>query len=98
MKRNERSIYTRMKKTVTKDTIYCEIPTAWTHEARQAIHELLTITKHMHAERICPNLLTYEPVILYARGQSQEQEAMDIDAVMDTLHISETCWNGYKPA
>lgn len=97
MKRIERNTYNNLRKNVTNDTVYVEIPTTWTYEARQTIHELLTISKHMHAARICPNVLTYEPVILYARGQSVEQETADIDTVMKSLRVSALCWNGFRP-
>lgn len=98
MKRIERNTYNELRRNVTNDTIYVEIPTAWTHEARQTIHELLTIEKHMHAVRICLNVITCEPVVLYARGQNIEQESMDIDNIAKGLRVSTTCWNGYRPA
>lgn len=97
MKRIERNTYNSLRKNVTKDTIYVEIPTTWTHEARQTIHELLTVEKHMHAVRVCPNVINYEPVILYTRGQSIEQEAADIESIMKGLKVSTLCWNGYRP-
>lgn len=96
MKRIERNAYNGLKKNVTNNTICCEIPTNWTHEARQAIHELLTIEKHMHAVRICPNIINHGPVVLYVRGQDANQENADINDVTGFLTVSCTTWNGYK--
>lgn len=98
MKRNERNTYNGLKKNVTNDTIYVEIPVAWSHEGRQAIHELLTIEKGMHACRLCPNVLSFETVVLYARGTDAAQENADIDFIAASLPVSEYCWNGYRPA
>ena len=99
MKRNERNTYNGLKKTVTKETIYVEIPTAWTHEARQAIHELLTIEKGMAAYCIGPDVITHESAIRYTHGCPsirQAQENADIDSIMQGLRRTDYTWNGYK--
>ena len=63
MKREERKVYNSLKKTVTGDTLYVEIPTNWTHEARQTIHELLTVEKGMVATVIGPECCEFKETI-----------------------------------
>lgn len=102
MKRNERNTYNSLKKTVTKCTLYVEIPTAWTHEARQAIHELLTIEKNMVAYCVGPDVITHESTIRYTScspyniKMRQAQETADIDTIMADLRHTDYTWNGYK--
>ena len=103
MKRNEHTTYNQLKKTVTNDTLYVEIPTDWTHEARQAIHELLTIEKGMYASCIGPEVVTgaecvrYTKATEYTANTRSEQENADIDTVSSNLARTEYAWNGYKP-
>lgn len=104
MKREERRVYNSIRKNTTENTIYVEIPTTYTHEAKQAIHELLTINKGMYAIRICPHAgILSEDVILYyhctvtmTAEEKQIQEASDIDAVVASLPVSVYSWNGYR--
>lgn len=101
MKRNERNTYNGLKKTVTADTIYVEIPVTWTHEARQAIHELLTIEKGMVAYCIGPDVITHESTVRYTHGCPsirRAQESADIDSIMQGLRHTDYTWNGYKVA
>lgn len=91
MKRNERTAYNQLKKTVTTDTIYVEIPLTWTHEARQAIHELLTIEKGMYASCIGPEAVSGAECIRYTHASEytsktrQDQETSDVDEVTQSL-------------
>jgi len=102
MKREERKIYNSLKKTVTPDTLYVEIPTNWTHEARQAIHELLTVEKGMIATVIGPDCCTFKETIRYTHSSEatkairQTQEVTDIDEVMKELRHTDYTWNGHK--
>lgn len=102
MKREERKVYNSLKKTVTGDTLYVEIPTNWTHEARQAIHELLTVEKGMFATVIGPDCRTFKETIRYTHSSEatkatrQAQEVTDIDEVMKELRYTDCTWNGYK--
>ena len=103
MKRNERTTYNSLRKTVTADTINVEIPVDFTHEARQSIHELLTIEKHMRVSCIMWNdiaqcyCLHYVPTVdEYTDAQRKAQEAQDIDAIMATLPRTDMTWYGYK--
>lgn len=106
MKRIERNTYNSLRKSITADTINVEIPVEYTHEGRQGIHEMLTIEKHMRASMICWNsiingyVIHYVPTVdEYTEAQRMEQEAQDIDEVMNTLPKSDRTWNGYeKPA
>lgn len=106
MKRIERNTYNSLRKSITADTINVEIPVEYTHEGRQGIHEMLTVEKHMRASMICWNsiingyVIHYVPTVdEYTEAQRMEQEAQDIDEVMDTLPKSDRTWNGYeKPA
>jgi hypothetical protein len=99
MKRNERTTYNQLKKTVNESTLYVEVPTNWTHEARQATHELLTIEKHFTALRINWNPIENMYCILYYNSNNEEirksQENKDIDDVMLDLSTTDTWWNGY---
>ena len=106
MKRIERNTYNSLRKSITADTINVEIPVEYTHEGRQGIHEMLTIEKHMRASMICWNsiingyVIHYVPTMdEYTEVQRMEQEAQDIDEIMNTLPKSDRTWNGYeKPA
>ena len=106
MKRIERNTYNSLRKSITANTINVEIPVEYTHEGRQGIHEMLTIEKHMRASMICWNsiingyVIHYVPTVdEYTEAQRMEQEAQDIDEVMNTLPKSDRTWNGYeKPA
>ena len=42
MKRIERNTLNSLRKSISADTINVEIPTSYSHEGRQAIHEMLT--------------------------------------------------------
>lgn len=102
MKRNERKVYNSLKKSVNQDTIYVEIPTTFTQEARQAMHELLTTEKGMHAVCIGPEVISHELCIRYARSTSAEQqrtrmqqEIRTADDVVAELPTTEYTWNGY---
>lgn len=103
MKREERTTYNRLKKTVTADTINVEIPVTWTHEARQSIHELLTVEKGMFARCIYWNDILDEYCVHYtfadydeAKEIRKEQEVNDIDEITNNLPQSDYTWNGYK--
>lgn len=103
MKREERTAYNRLKKTVTNDTISVEIPVSFTHEARQTIHELLTVEKGMYALCIRWNDVIDESCVYYVaakHGDEQEirkeQEANDIDEITNNLPQFDYTWNGYK--
>lgn len=102
MKRNERNTLYNLRKTVNAETIYVEIPASWTHEARQAIHELLTVQKRMKATCMGPNVITGETCIRYTRdagpsdAERQKQESADVDDVMKALPVTKYTWNGYK--
>ena len=105
MKRDERKVYNSLKKGVNKDTLYVEVPTAYTMEARQALHELLTVGKHMHAVCIGPEVISHETCIRYARSTSTEQhqarmqqETKTVNDVAAELPTTEYTWNGYHVA
>lgn len=102
MTREERRTYNALKKSVTTDTICVDVLETHSHEARQAIHELLTIEKGMYAVRINWIAGTDQYSIHYAHAcgdadsTRQEQETADIDDIIQTLHRSDYSWNGYK--
>lgn len=104
MKRIERNTYNSLRKSVTASTINVEIPTSYTKEGRQGIHEMLTTEKNMVAVRINWNNILEEYVIHYIPSNGLEeyetkrmqQENADIDEVMNGLSISDYTWNGYK--
>ena len=104
MKREERRVFNGLRKNVDEKTIYVEVPTAYTKEARQEIHEMLTIEKHMYAVRVCPCAADLEKnVVLYyhctvsmSTAEKQAQEATDIDTLTGTLPVSVYTWNGYR--
>jgi hypothetical protein len=106
MKRIERNTYNSLRKSITADTLNVEIPVEYTHEGRQGIHEMLTVEKHMRASVICWNsiingyVIHYVPTVdEYTEAQRMEQEAQDIDEIMNALPKSDRTWNGYeKPA
>lgn len=105
MKRNERTVYNRLRREVTADTINVEIPVDFSHEARQAIHELLCIEKHMYVIGINWNSIQecycihWESVNIeypWAREQYIKQENTDIDTITADMEYSDWTWNGYK--
>ena len=102
MKREERKVYNNLKKTVSKSTLYVEIPVTWTHEARQAIHELLTIEKGMIVSCIGPDVITLEDCARYIHANEytqktrQQQEVTDIDTVAQAVRHTDYTWNGYR--
>ena len=103
MKRIERNTYNSLRKSITADTICVEIPTEYTKEGRQGIHEMLTIEKHMRASSILWNdiekcyCIHYVPVIdEYTEEIRKQQEAQDIDEIMETLPKSNMTWYGYE--
>lgn len=96
MKRHERSIYCRLRREVTTtNTIRVEIPLSWTHEARQACHELLTVEKLMHAASIYWNPIYKEYCLNYIQGQRQEQEGQDVDEIASQFKPQPYTWSGY---
>ena len=103
MKRIERNTYNSLRKSITADTICVEIPTEYTKEGRQGIHEMLTIEKHMRASSILWNdiekcyCIHYVPCFdEYDNERRMEQEAQDIDEIMNSLPKSDTMWNGFQ--
>jgi hypothetical protein len=103
MKRNERTIYNRLRKLDTRGLINVEVRHEYSAEAQQAIHEVLTIEKGLYAVRVCPSLLDYEPCTLYIPAGTREQletrrmqETMSAADVIKALPVSEYTWNGYK--
>ena len=103
MKRIERNTYNSLRKSITADTICVEIPTEYTHEGRQGIHEMLTIEKHMRASSILWNdiekcyCIHYVPTVdEYTEEIRKQQEAQDIDQIMETLPKSDMTWYGYE--
>ena len=97
MKREERNLLNQLRKTVTNSTIVVEIPERFTHEARQAMHELLTIEKHMIATCIGWNDIREEYCIRYIpqTGRTNSQEGVDADSLLK-LPRTDYTWNGYK--
>lgn len=103
MKRNERTIFNSLRKTVTGETINVEIPEDFSQEARQAIHELLTIEKGFYACAIFWNSIQEAYCIHYERAYTEsaqsikaEQEAQNIDNIMRDLPRRDYTWNGYQ--
>lgn len=102
MKRTERTTYNQLKKDVTPDTINVEIPVDYTHEARQAIHELLTIEKGMYALCIYWNNIQDVYCVHYehtfgsipATAKKRDQENRDIDEVTAELPRHDYTWAG----
>lgn len=105
MKRVERNIYNNLRKNVTENTINVEIPVDYTHEGRQAIHELLTIEKGLYVTGINWNSIEGCYCIHYDRAYTEtaenvkrEQESADIDSITADMVYSDWTWNGYhKP-
>lgn len=106
MKREERTLFNRLRKSVTPDTVNVEIPVSYTHEGRQAIHELLTIEKGLYAPCIYWNDILGEYCVHYERtmgnptatATKREQETRDIDEVTAELPRRDYTWTGYhKP-
>lgn len=103
MKRIERNTYNSLRKTITENTICVEIPTNYTKEGRQGIHEMLTIEKHMRASSILWNdiekcyCIHYVPCFdEYDSKRRMEQECHDIDEIMNSLPKSDMTWNGFQ--
>lgn len=97
MKRNERTFFNQLRKDVTESTIYVEIRTDWTHEGRQAAHEMLTTEKGMTALRINWNPIENAYTVLYGHGTDNADRA-DIETVTAGLKVTDTWWNGFhKP-
>ena len=104
MKRIERNTYNSLRKSISNDTICVEIPTSYTKEGKQEIHNMLTIEKHMVATRINWNSIENEYVIHYIpcdgveefETKRKQQENMDIDEITSELCVSDYTWNGYK--
>ena len=106
MKREERTLLNQLRKSVTTSTINVEIPVSYTHEGRQAIHELLTIEKGLYAPCIYWNDILGEYCVHYERtmgdptatATKREQETRDIDEVTAELPRRDYTWTGYhKP-
>lgn len=106
MKREERTLLNQLRKNVTPDTINVEIPVSYTHEGRQAIHELLTIEKGLYAPCIYWNDILGEYCVHYehtmgdptATATKRDQETLDIDEVTAELPRRDRTWTGYpKP-
>ena len=105
MKRIERNTYNSIKRNTTADTINVEIPVEYSHEARQAIHEYLTING-MRVTGINWNSIQecycihWEPARTEtAEAIRRQQENADIDDVIKGMEYSDLTWNGYrKPA
>lgn len=103
MKRIERNTYNSLRKSITENTICVEIPTEYTKEGRQGIHEMLTIEKHMRASSILWNdiekcyCIHYVPCFdEYDNERRMEQEAQDIDEIMNSLPKSDMTWYGFE--
>lgn len=103
MKREERRIYNGLRKMETAGLINVEVRHDYTAEARQAMHELLTVEKGLVAVRVCPSLTDYSPCTLYIPATTREQcdarkaqETMTETAVVETLPESVYTWNGRK--
>ena len=106
MKREERTALNQLRKSVTPETICVEIPVNYTHEGRQAIHELLTIEKGLYAPCIYWNDIRGEYCVHYERthgdptatATKRDQETCDIDEVTAELPRRDYTWTGYpKP-
>ena len=105
MKRNERTNYNHVARNIRKNgiesIINIEVPTNYTHEARQAFHELLT-AYNLRAVCIYWNdiektwALHYEPARYpEAHDEKRRQEAEDVDAVTARMTRRNWTWNGY---
>lgn len=102
MKRIERNTYNSIKRNTTADTINVEIPVEYSHEARQAIHEYLTING-MRVTGINWNSIQecycihWEPARTEtAEAIRRQQENADIDDVTKGMEYSDWTWNGYR--
>lgn len=102
MKRNERSLFNTLRKTVTPETINVEIPEGFTLEARQAMHELLTIEKGLYAVAIYWNDIENAYCVHYERPYTETaeavkaaQEVQTIEAVTADLPRRDMTWTGY---
>ncbi len=102
MKRIERITYNQLRKSVDYSVINVEVPLTYSHEARQAIHELLTIEKGMYAVCVYWNdtenayAIHYEPARYeYGIDKRRTQEDMDVDDVVATLTSYDFTWTGY---
>ena len=105
MKRNERTNYNHISRAIRKNGIESivniEVPTTYTHEARQAFHELLT-SYNLRAVCIYWNdiektwALHYEPARYpEAHDEKRRQEAEDVDTVTARMIRRNWTWNGY---
>lgn len=98
MRREERTRLNNLRKTVSTDTVYVEVPMHFTVEGKQAIHELLTIEKGLVARRINWNPILKEYAILYSpvsdADKELHQETTDIETVMAGLKTTDIWWNG----
>ncbi|MBQ5684310.1 MAG: hypothetical protein IIV27_01575 [Clostridia bacterium] len=108
MKRNERTTLNQLKKTVNENTIRVEVPADFSIEARQAIHELLTIEKHMIAVGYYWDPITDTERVNYikawegsegAQRERMNQEVTPIEEVEEDLPHHDYAWTGHrKPA
>lgn len=103
MKREERRIYNKLRKMDTVGLLNVEVRHDYTDEARQAIHEVLTIEKGLFAISVCPSAMDFSTVTLYVPANLPEQirtreiqENMLEKDVVSALPVSEYTWNGYK--
>lgn len=96
MKREERNMFNDLRRNVSVNTINVGVPVSYSTEARQALHEMLTIEKHMNAKQIEWNDIIKCYVIGYYPGSKPEQENADINKLMSTLLKTDYTWNGYK--
>jgi len=105
MKRNERTNYNHIARDIRKNgiesIINIEVPTNYTHEARQAFHELLT-AYNLRAVCIYWNdiektwALHYEPARYpEAHDEKRRQETEDVDTVTARMTRRNWTWNGY---
>lgn len=105
MKRNERNNYNHIARDIRKNgiesIINIEVPTNYTHEARQAFHALLT-AYNLRAVCIYWNdiektwALHYEPARYpEAHDEKRRQESEDVDAVTARMTRRNWTWTGY---
>lgn len=104
MKREERTQLNGLRRSVNESTIYCEIPMHYTEEGKQALHEMLTVEKHMIALRVNWNPIREEYTVLYAPArpvncaERHYQEATPAAQVIAGLRVTDTWWNGFRRA
>lgn len=103
MKRIERNTLNHLRKNVNADTINVEVPTTYTHEARQTIHELLTTGKGLYLSAIYWNDIQNAYCLHYERtldtpeciAKRQAQESADVDTIAAELTPQDYTWTGY---